>query len=91
MALKWMLCFEEPEARTLWLAKATPKDLNPLTKLCCREVAAHAARQADDSAITHWLSRRPSPVTPRSRDCHASAIFLMMRMITMKAHSSRST
>ena len=26
MALKWMLCFEEPETRTLWLAKATPRD-----------------------------------------------------------------
>ena len=26
MALKWMLCFEEPEARTLWLAKATPRE-----------------------------------------------------------------
>ena len=25
MALKWMLCFEEPETRTLWLAKATPR------------------------------------------------------------------
>ena len=24
--LKWMLCFEEPESRTLWLAKATPRD-----------------------------------------------------------------
>ena len=24
--LKWMLCFEEPEGRTLWLAKATPRD-----------------------------------------------------------------
>jgi hypothetical protein len=24
--LKWMLCFEEPETRTLWLAKATPRD-----------------------------------------------------------------
>ena len=23
--LKWMLCFEEPETRTLWLAKATPR------------------------------------------------------------------
>ena len=26
MCLKWMLCFEEPETRTLWLAKATPRD-----------------------------------------------------------------
>ena len=26
MALKWMLCFEEPETRTLWLAKATPRE-----------------------------------------------------------------
>jgi hypothetical protein len=26
MALKWMLCFEEPQTRTLWLAKATPRD-----------------------------------------------------------------
>jgi hypothetical protein len=24
--LKWVLCFEEPETRTLWLAKATPRD-----------------------------------------------------------------
>ena len=24
--LKWMLCFEEPQTRTLWLAKATPRD-----------------------------------------------------------------
>ena len=24
--LKWMLCYEEPETRTLWLAKATPRD-----------------------------------------------------------------
>ena len=24
--LKWMLLFEEPETRTLWLAKATPRD-----------------------------------------------------------------
>ena len=24
--LKWMLAFEEPETRTLWLAKATPRD-----------------------------------------------------------------
>jgi hypothetical protein len=24
--LKWMLVFEEPETRTLWLAKATPRD-----------------------------------------------------------------
>ena len=23
--LKWMLCFEEPESRKLWLAKATPR------------------------------------------------------------------
>eukprot|EP01051_Picozoa_sp_SAG22_P006635 SAG22_NODE_440_length_10484_cov_19.751661_9_plen_429_part_00 len=31
--LKWMLVFEEPEARTLWLAKATPRDwLLPATK-----------------------------------------------------------
>ena len=26
MALKSMLCFEEPEARTLWLGKATPRE-----------------------------------------------------------------
>jgi hypothetical protein len=26
MGLKWMLCFEEPETRTLWLAKAIPRD-----------------------------------------------------------------
>ena len=26
MAMKWMLCYEEPETRTLWLAKATPRD-----------------------------------------------------------------
>ena len=26
MALKWMLCFEEPESRTLWLGKAVPRD-----------------------------------------------------------------
>ena len=26
ICLKWMLCFEEPETRTLWLAKATPRD-----------------------------------------------------------------
>ena len=26
MYLKWMLAFEEPETRTLWLAKATPRD-----------------------------------------------------------------
>jgi hypothetical protein len=26
MSLKWMLCFEEPQTRTLWLAKATPRD-----------------------------------------------------------------
>ena len=26
MALKWLLCFEEPEARTLWLGKATPRE-----------------------------------------------------------------
>ena len=24
--LKWMLCFEEPETRTLWLGKAVPRD-----------------------------------------------------------------
>lgn len=24
--LKWLLCFEEPEARTLWLGKATPPE-----------------------------------------------------------------
>ena len=24
--LKWMLCYEEPESRTLWLGKATPRD-----------------------------------------------------------------
>jgi hypothetical protein len=24
--LKWMLVFEEPETRTLWLGKATPRD-----------------------------------------------------------------
>ena len=24
--LKWLLCFEEPEARTLWLGKATPRE-----------------------------------------------------------------
>jgi len=24
--LKWLLCFEEPETRTLWLGKATPRD-----------------------------------------------------------------
>ena len=24
--LKWMLCFEEPETRTLWLGKATPRE-----------------------------------------------------------------
>ena len=26
LCLKWMLAFEEPETRTLWLAKATPRD-----------------------------------------------------------------
>ena len=26
MALKWLLAFEEPETRTLWLAKATPRE-----------------------------------------------------------------
>ena len=26
LCLKWMLCFEEPQTRTLWLAKATPRD-----------------------------------------------------------------
>ena len=26
LCLKWMLCFEELETRTLWLAKATPRD-----------------------------------------------------------------
>ena len=26
LCLKWMLCFEEPETRTLWLGKATPRD-----------------------------------------------------------------
>ena len=26
LCLKWMLVFEEPETRTLWLAKATPRD-----------------------------------------------------------------
>lgn len=26
MCLKWMLCFEEPETRTLWLGKAVPRD-----------------------------------------------------------------
>eukprot|EP00966_Prymnesium_polylepis_P085900 1988025-Prymnesium_polylepis.1 len=26
LCLKWMLTFEEPETRTLWLAKATPRD-----------------------------------------------------------------
>ena len=26
MCLKWMLCFEEPQTRTLWLAKAVPRD-----------------------------------------------------------------
>ncbi len=26
LCLKWMLCFEEPETHTLWLAKATPRD-----------------------------------------------------------------
>ena len=26
VCLKWMLAFEEPETRTLWLAKATPRD-----------------------------------------------------------------
>jgi len=26
MAIKWMLCYEEPEGRTLWLAKATPRE-----------------------------------------------------------------
>jgi len=24
--LKWMLCFEEPESKTLWITKATPRD-----------------------------------------------------------------
>eukprot|EP01051_Picozoa_sp_SAG22_P006630 SAG22_NODE_440_length_10484_cov_19.751661_4_plen_468_part_00 len=33
LSIKWMLVFEEPEARTLWLAKATPRDwLLPATK-----------------------------------------------------------
>ena len=26
MCLKWMLCFEEPESKTLWITKATPRD-----------------------------------------------------------------
>jgi hypothetical protein len=26
MYLKWMLCFEEPQTRTLWLGKAVPRD-----------------------------------------------------------------
>ena len=26
LALKWMLCFEEPQSRTLWLGKALPRD-----------------------------------------------------------------
>eukprot|EP01043_Picozoa_sp_COSAG02_P077394 COSAG02_NODE_16919_length_1044_cov_1.489947_1_plen_260_part_01 len=26
MCLKWMLCFEEPQTRTLWLGKALPRD-----------------------------------------------------------------
>jgi hypothetical protein len=26
MAMKWTLCYEEPETRTLWLAKALPRD-----------------------------------------------------------------
>ena len=26
MCLKWMLCFEEPQTRTLWLGKAVPRD-----------------------------------------------------------------
>ena len=26
MCLKWMLCFEEPNERTLWLGKALPRD-----------------------------------------------------------------
>ena len=26
MAMKWMLCFEEPETKTLWLGKAVPRD-----------------------------------------------------------------
>jgi len=30
--IKWMLCFEEPESRTLWLGKATPREwLEPAT------------------------------------------------------------
>ena len=26
LCIKWALCFEEPETRTLWVAKATPRD-----------------------------------------------------------------
>eukprot|EP01052_Picozoa_sp_SAG31_P049647 SAG31_NODE_10968_length_1077_cov_1.923313_1_plen_203_part_00 len=26
MCMKWMLCFEEPQTRTLWLGKALPRD-----------------------------------------------------------------
>jgi len=26
MCMKWMLCFEEPQTRTLWLGKAVPRD-----------------------------------------------------------------
>jgi len=26
LCIKWMLCFEEPETRTLWLGKAVPRD-----------------------------------------------------------------
>ena len=33
LCLKWMLVFEEPETRTLWLAKATPRDWLALGEL----------------------------------------------------------
>ena len=58
--LKWMLCYEEPESRTLWLGKATPREW-----LAAGEAALVAANLTTRyGRITFSLA--PSMRSPRS-------------------------
>ena len=48
--LKWMLCFEDPDTRTVWIAKATPRDwLSPQE---VRPHSPHALRMC--SCVVVW-------------------------------------
>ena len=73
--LKWMLCYEEPETKTLWLAKATPRDwlavgqepvrASNLTTRYGRVSFAVAAQASEDSNVAA-LSVHASVTLPAS-------------------------